>query len=187
MNKFIVSCLVLGLILFSGCLGEAEREGEIEVASIESITKPPTPVSTASNPKSTILVAETTTTLKEVTPIPFNGVMDFDAANVVGVEFSKQSNGEYTFSVTVHHNDTGWDHYADWWRITDLKGREIARRVLTHPHENEQPFTRSLSGITIDPEITEIIVEAHDSVHGYGGVVIKLELATGNILPSNTN
>jgi hypothetical protein len=38
-----------------------------------------------------------------------------------------------------------------------------------HPHENEQPFTRSLSGVAITPGTAEVTVRAHDSVDGYGG------------------
>ncbi|KUF10633.1 hypothetical protein [Pseudoponticoccus marisrubri] len=47
-------------------------------------------------------------------------------------------------SVTLSHPDTGWDHYADGWRIEDDAGHDLGTRVLHHPHVNEQPFTRSL-------------------------------------------
>jgi len=45
--------------------------------------------------------------------------------------------------VTVSHPDSGWDHYADIWRVYGPDGAELAERVLLHPHETEQPFTRS--------------------------------------------
>jgi hypothetical protein len=38
-----------------------------------------------------------------------------------------------------------------------------------HPHENEQPFTRSLTGVAIPDGVTEVTIRAHDSVDGYGG------------------
>ena len=44
------------------------------------------------------------------------------------------------------HPDTGWDDYADGWRVLDMDGNELGMRVLHHPHVDEQPFTRSLSG-----------------------------------------
>jgi hypothetical protein len=46
-------------------------------------------------------------------------------------------------SVTISHPDTGWDHYADLWTVYDPSGTQIAKRVLLHPHETEQPFTRA--------------------------------------------
>jgi len=47
--------------------------------------------------------------------------------------------------VTVSHPDSGWDHYADLWQVFDANGVMIGERVLLHPHETEQPFTRSLA------------------------------------------
>jgi len=55
----------------------------------------------------------------------------------------------WRFDVTIRHPDTGWDHYADGWRVLDMDGNELGMRVLHHPHETEQPFTRSLGGVVI--------------------------------------
>ncbi len=88
-------------------------------------------------------------------------------ADVVGVEVSGQA-GEYTFSVTVKHADEGWDHYADGWEVVGEDGTVYGKRVLAHPHVNEQPFTRS-GRIKIPAGVKNVIVRAHDSVHGYGG------------------
>ena len=68
-------------------------------------------------------------------------------ADVLGVKITRQENGTYSFSVTVRHDDEGWDHYADRWEITELKGNTLGTRVLLHPHVGEQPFTRGLSGV----------------------------------------
>lgn len=88
-------------------------------------------------------------------------------SDVVGVEVSGQA-GNYTFSVTVEHADEGWDHYADGWEVVGEDGTVYGKRVLAHPHVNEQPFTRS-GRIKIPDGVTKVIVRAHDSVHGYGG------------------
>lgn len=48
-------------------------------------------------------------------------------------------------SVTLAHPDTGWDHYADGWRIETEDGTVVGTRELLHPHVEEQPFTRSLT------------------------------------------
>ncbi len=81
-----------------------------------------------------------------------------------------------TISATVRHDDTGWDHYANHWRVLTPGGKEIAIRVLHHPHENEQPFTRSLGQVRIPPGIDHVLIEAHDSVHDYGGRRFTLPL-----------
>lgn len=80
----------------------------------------------------------------------------------------------WTFHVTLKHNDTGWDHYADAWRIVDDEGKELGKRVLYHPHENEQPFTRSLSGVKLGGNAI-IYVEAHDKVHGWSKDRVKID------------
>lgn len=82
----------------------------------------------------------------------------------------------WTVDTTLRHNDTGWDHYADKWRVVDQNGKVLGERVLFHPHENEQPFTRSESGIRI-PDTTYIVyVEAHDKVHGWSRQRVRVDL-----------
>ena len=89
---------------------------------------------------------------------------------------ARKSGGAWSFSVTIRHNDTGWDHYADIWTVNTPDGKEIARRVLAHPHENEQPFTRSLSGVDITAGVNEVIIRAHDTVHGWADKTYKVSL-----------
>ena len=62
-------------------------------------------------------------------------------------------------SVTVSHPDTGWDHYADVWRILAPDGTELAERILVHPHVSEQPFTRSTAFVA-PPDIDRVQVVA---------------------------
>ena len=88
-------------------------------------------------------------------------------AEVVGVKASK-SGDTLRFAVTVRHADTGWQHYADGWGVFALEGAELGYRTLVHPHVDEQPFTRSLSGVTIAPDTAEVIVRPHGNVHGWG-------------------
>lgn len=97
-------------------------------------------------------------------------------ADVVAAEVFKTDQGVYRFDVTVKHADTGWKHYADKWDVLDEKGNLIATRVLYHPHVNEQPFTRSLSGVNIPKGVSKVVIRAHDSVHKYGGKTVTLEL-----------
>lgn len=87
---------------------------------------------------------------------------------VVDVQISASADGSYRFDVTVRHEDEGWDHYADRFEVLANDELILGTRVLHHPHENEQPFTRSLSGVKIGSDLDGVRVRAHDSVHGYG-------------------
>lgn len=78
------------------------------------------------------------------------------------------SGDAWRFDVTIRHPDTGWDHYADGWRVLDMDGNELGMRVLHHPHENEQPFTRSLSGVAIPDGATQVQIQARCNVDGWG-------------------
>jgi hypothetical protein len=96
------------------------------------------------------------------------------APSVTDVQVTRTGAG-WRFEVTVAHDDTGWDHYADGWSIYTPEGRELGYRKLLHPHVEEQPFTRTLSGVLIPPWIHEVMVRAHDTVHGEGPpFVVKL-------------
>lgn len=90
-------------------------------------------------------------------------------ADVVGVDVTRQADGLYRFDVTVSHADAGWDHYANLWQVLAPDGAVLGERVLLHPHDNEQPFTRSLSGVAIPAGIADVTVRAHDLVHEFGG------------------
>ena len=88
---------------------------------------------------------------------------------------ARRSGDTWTISVTVSHGDTGWDHYADGWRVESLDGTELGYRKLLHPHVNEQPFTRSLGGVMVPDGSKEVVIRAHDSVHGWGeGVTLTM-------------
>ena len=102
--------------------------------------------------------------------------LDLDYAHVLKVDAQKQAAG-WRFSVTVRHGDQGWDHYADRWIVVDpATGEELGRRPLAHPHDTEQPFTRSQSGITIPENVEAVVVKAACNVHGFGGTELRLEL-----------
>ena len=97
-------------------------------------------------------------------------------ADVVDVIATLQGPGTYRFDVTVAHADTGWDHYADRWDVVAPDGTVLGTRTLLHPHVDEQPFTRSLSGVVVPPGVTTVTVRAHDSVHGLGGAEMTVTL-----------
>lgn len=97
-------------------------------------------------------------------------------ADVEGVKASKRGDGTWKFDVTVRHGDTGWDHYANRWDVVAPDGTILGTRTLHHPHENEQPFTRSLSGVKVPKGMNQVIIRANDSVHGTGGREFTVDL-----------
>ena len=103
-------------------------------------------------------------------------------ADVVGVRISQRGDS-YHFSVTVRHADAGWEHYANNWEIVMPDGTVLGTRVLAHPHDNEQPFTRSLGSVRIPDGVTKVRVRAHDKVHGHGGREMEVDIKTGEAHP----
>jgi hypothetical protein len=104
-------------------------------------------------------------------------------ADVLHVRAVQASDGTWTFHVTVEHPDTGWEDYADGWDVLTPDGEVLKpdpdspfTRLLLHPHESEQPFTRSQSGIAVPPTVTQVRVRAHDLVDGYGGREVWVDL-----------
>lgn len=91
----------------------------------------------------------------------------FADAPMIEAAKAKQSGSSWSFEVTLSHPDTGWDHYADGWRVLDNDGNELGLRTLYHPHVNEQPFTRSLGGVQIPTGVTEVFIQARDNVDGW--------------------
>lgn len=97
-------------------------------------------------------------------------------ADVLKAEVDRDTDGSYRFSVTVQHDDKGWKHYADRWEVLAPDGSVLGTRILYHPHVDEQPFTRSLSGVIVPEGVREVTIRAHDSVHEEGGKTLSLVL-----------
>jgi hypothetical protein len=97
-------------------------------------------------------------------------------ADVIDVQVTRSGEDTYRFDVTVQHADQGWNHYADQWQVLDSDGKVLGTRVLHHPHADEQPFTRSLPDVLIPPGTAKVIVRTRDSVHGYGGQEMTVEV-----------
>ncbi len=106
------------------------------------------------------------------------GITTMVSAAEVTIEHAqfKQRDGAWKVDVTLRHADSGWDHYANEWRIVDAKGTVLARRVLAHPHVDEQPFTRSIHFAKIPAQTRIVFIEARDSVHGWSQDRIKVDL-----------
>lgn len=96
--------------------------------------------------------------------------------DVIAVDASQRDDGTWRFSVTLRHADEGWDHYANRWDVVGPDGTVYGERVLAHPHVDEQPFTRSLSGVVIPDDVSQVTIRGNDSVHELGGTEMTVDL-----------
>jgi len=194
MGKHVIGLLILvGLVLLTGCAPTATPvPTPTSPAASPTAAVPPSPTATPAPPTDTPLPPTATPAPPTATPLPTAtevpttevGPTVGEAVTLADVLFVRarlQADSTWSFDVTVQHEDTGWEHYADRWEVLSPDGQVLATRVLTHPHVNEQPFTRSQSGIVIPEGITQVRVQAHDLVHGYGGreVVVDLTVVKG--------
>ena len=169
MLRLTLVSLLWGSLTLGACGGSAT---DSDVVSDEAFIPTPTLTITPS--------PASPTPTSEKSSVTYNP--DLNYAQVIFVRATQGSDGLWKFDTTVRHNDEGWDHYADAWQVVDSEGNLLAERVLTHPHDTEQPFTRSQSNIDIPSELTTVIVQAKCNVHGFGGqeVVVDLTAAEGD-------
>jgi hypothetical protein len=98
-----------------------------------------------------------------------------DPPRVVASEAIEQGAG-WTIAVTLAHPDTGWDHYASGWEVLDPDNVRLGYRELTHPHVEEQPFTRTLTGVAIPKGLTHVLIRPRCNLDGWVGSTTRLDL-----------
>ena len=171
MNRYIGYSLaaLLLILLMAACTPPA--------GTAPALTSTPQPSKPQSTPTPTAESVPTGT--PESTTEPTGEGM----ADVEFVKAVQAADGTWTFSVTVRHPDTGWEDYADGWDVVTPDGQVLKRnpddpftRLLLHPHVDEQPFTRSQSGIRIPEGVTQVTVRAHSLTRGFGGREIVVDL-----------
>ncbi|PSP89685.1 hypothetical protein BRC90_05005 [Halobacteriales archaeon QS_4_69_34] len=180
----------------AGCLGGdgasdgesgTDRAGTDEPETTESPTEATTTAVTASGATDGATTTTTEATARNVTAADAafasatagaaGGDLDLREANVVGAAFERDG-GASTFDVTLLHDDSGENGYANWWQVETLAGERLGRRTLRHAHGTRE-FTRSE---TIElPEVTRVVVRGHDRTHGYGGRAAIVDLESGEI------
>ena len=182
----IVSLMLILTLTACGSAATAEPAAEANEPPPPTPTNAPavTPVEVQPPATPTDVPTETPTIATEAAAVPptdepaavSEGNPDLEYAQVVFVTATQSSDGTWRFDTTVRHNDQGWENYADAWQVVDLTGNMLGERILLHPHDTEQPFTRSQSGIVIPDEVTQVIVRAKDNVEGFGGQVVVVDL-----------
>ncbi len=96
--------------------------------------------------------------------------------DVVAVRVSAVGKHRFNVDVTVSSPYDTPDRYADGIRARTREGTVLGERKLLHDHASEQPFTRDINNVVVPAGVTELVIEARDQRHGYGGktVVVKL-------------
>jgi hypothetical protein len=96
--------------------------------------------------------------------------------DVVDAAATPADDGTWTFEVTILSPYDTPQRYADAWRVLAPDETELGIRLLLHDHADEQPFTRSLTGVVIPTGITEVTIEARDQFNGWGGQTLTISL-----------
>lgn len=89
---------------------------------------------------------------------------------------AQHSGTTWNFAVTLSHPDSGWEHYADGWEVLDADGNQLGYRLLAHPHQHEQPFTRSLNGVEIPADTSAVFIRAHCLIDGWATQPFEVRL-----------
>lgn len=178
MNKTLIfSRILLGVLIISGCqqndnLTEIANEDVVAVAITDIVSDEESSQEFIPSPTSEEKSEDNNMETKQL-----------GNADVVFVRAVRTGENTWTFHVAVNHPDTGWDDYADGWDVlledgTVLKPNPNSpfTRLLLHPHENEQPFTRSQSGVIVPEGNSIVIVRAHELKDGYGGLEVVVDL-----------
>jgi len=185
MKIAIVFVGLLAAILFTACQTETSTA---ENTAAEP-TAPPQPSVSATATDlppatATVVPPAVTSTPKPTSTPQAQPAASAANADVLFVKAKQSADGTWRFDVTVAHPDTGWDNYADGWDVVLPDGSVVKvnptdrfTRLLVHPHETEQPFTRSQSGIRILEGVTTVTVRAHDLVDGWGGKTVAVDLS----------
>ena len=198
--------VMLGMLLIVGCQAQTDEPPAAEPTAVDQATATAVLVDDEPETKSTPMATITPTApaVKDVqtepaeaateeqqmsdeeTPTPAIEESEAGAGANADVEYVRavqSADGAWTFHVTVRHPDTGWEDYADGWDVVTPDGQVLKAsaadpftRLLLHPHENEQPFTRSQSGVVVPDGVTTVTVRAHDLVDGFGGREISVDL-----------
>ena len=192
MNHYLLPSLagLIALLLAAACGPEPTSVPAAEQSTMPAALPAALPA-TEPIPTLSPALSETPTALPPTEPPPTSLPEPSTAtganADVLHVRAVQSGDGSWTFHVTVEHPDTGWENYADGWDVLTPHGAVLKpdpdspfTRLLLHPHENEQPFTRSQSGIVIPAGVTQVRVRAHDLVDGFGGREVLVDLAAAS-------
>ncbi|NOK58393.1 MAG: hypothetical protein GFH27_549279n199 [Chloroflexi bacterium AL-W] len=162
----------IGVLLTLVACGGSEADTPLDTA-VESTTVPAeeSEVTPAADD------AETVEHVDEAPPaVDDTGATEQQFPDIVGAEILLNDDGTFAIDVTVSSPYDTPERYADAWRVLGPDGEELAVRELAHDHQNEQPFTRSLSNVAIPEAVDVVTIQGRDQEYGYGGRTLEVEV-----------
>lgn len=96
--------------------------------------------------------------------------------DVIDATATQADDGTWTIAATLSSPYDSPERYADGWRVIGPDGTEFGQRLLTHDHADEQPFTRTHSGVVIPPDIDVVTIQGRDQISGWGGLTFEVAL-----------
>jgi len=132
----------------------------------------------------TAITADATDTT-ETAGAPATGAARLDQRypDVVDAMARRSTDGTYRFEVTISSPYDTPERYADAWRVLGPDGTVYGVRELTHDHAGEQPFTRSLDGVVVPPDVDVVTIEGRDLANGWGGGTARVDLTASGSPP----
>ena len=83
---------------------------------------------------------------------------------------------QYWYEITFEHDDTGWDHFVNWWVVVDDKNRPIQKGVIDRPTPGGWPFKHTTRSLVVPTGVNTLIFKAHCKIHGYGKDWVTVDL-----------
>jgi len=97
---------------------------------------------------------------------------------IISVKLTKQA-PMWRVAITLRHADSGWDHYADGWRIVQSETNKVLGTKTLLPHAKEQPFSSAMK-VNIPDNVKHIYVEARDNIHGWSKQRVNVNMQKSN-------
>lgn len=102
-----------------------------------------------------------------------------DAARIADVQVKRDSPdqpGIYHISVTIEHEDTGWDNYVESWEVFGPDGKTLGVRPFFEPELERQETVSALAGVVIPETIKTVTIRARAHPRGLEGAPIKVDV-----------
>ncbi|MFC4335171.1 hypothetical protein [Salininema proteolyticum] len=90
-----------------------------------------------------------------------------------------REDGAFTVHITVDSAYDSEERWADAVRVVGPDGGEMAIAEFPEPHEDEQPFTRSIEGVDAPMDVEVVEVQARDSENGWNPETLEVRLDGG--------
>lgn len=89
-----------------------------------------------------------------------------DAPQVITAELTRNG-AQWSVTVVLSHEDSGWDHFASGFEVDMPDGTRIAYKELTRPHPDSTRIDVSLGGLSIPEGTDHVLIRTRCSLVGW--------------------